>query len=106
MKKSYIALVMGVLGLAGNAGANESIGFIVSLGSSTPYHGPTYYGPHPGHAAPQGIHYAPPPVAYYRPAPVHYGPRAFIGYNNGPHRHFVRHDNGLHRGWHGHSGHR
>lgn len=90
MKKTYIAFVAGVLGLAGivgNANAHDSVGLSINLG------GPAYY------VAPPPVYYAPPPVVYYRPAPVYYSPGAYFRYDDEP-RYRERHDNGFHRGWH------
>jgi hypothetical protein len=95
MKKNYIALMIGILGLAGgvsNANAHDSIGLSINLG------GPAYYAPAPVYVASPPVYYAPQPVVYYRPSPVYYGPNAFFRYDDEPH-YRDHHDNGHHHGW-------
>ncbi len=102
MKTFALALVTGMVGLAGiagNANAQDSFAFSINLG------GPAYYGPPPVYVVPPPVRYAPPPAVYYQPAPVYYGPREFVRYGDEPRRFYGHHDNGFHNGWHGHHGH-
>lgn len=96
MRKTYIAFVIGALGLAGvvtNANAHDNFGLSINLG------GPAFYGPAPVYVASPPVYYVPPPVVY-RPAPVYYGPGAFLSFDN--HVNYRHHDNGSHRGWQKH----